>query len=128
MEHLLPNDLRILIALLLISWREGRHASRSCRELLAMYRTASTEHPELDHRELYKLVIMARNGCDAAAANVILKRAEESFAAWPVMSELSLSDVVHYLTVCELLGARNGEHWIHSDINHVVITRIPDNL
>lgn len=126
--RLLRGGLRGLIASWFLAWREGRHAARTSRELLALYRAVSTDHPKLADRELYKRVVMARNGCDATSANVVLECAEESFAAWPARRELTLCDVVHYLTVSEFLALHDGEHWMHTDIRHVVASRIPHDL
>lgn len=129
LEHqLLRGGLHGLISSWFLAWREGRHAARTSRELLALYRAVSADHPKLDGRELYKLVVMARNGCDVTTANVVLECAEESFAAWPARRELTLCDVVHYLTVSEFLALHDGEHWTHSDIRHVIASRIPHDL
>lgn len=129
LEHrLLRGGLRGLISSWFLAWREGRHAASTSRELLALYRSASAAHPKLAGRELYKLVVMARNGCDATNANRVLECAEESFAAWPARRELTLCDVVHYLTVSEFLVLHDGEHWTHSDIRQVISSRIPHDL
>jgi hypothetical protein len=127
-QRLLRGGLRGMIESWLLSWREGRHATRTSRELLALYRSVSAEHPELASREQYKLMVMARNGCDAASANDVLECAEESFAAWPSRRNLTLCDVVHYLAVNEFLALHDGKHWIHSDTSHMVSSRIPHNL
>lgn len=119
---------------LIESWfrsrRERQHAVRTSNELLSLYHTVSAEHPELSDREHYKLVVMARNGCNSTAANLVLDCAEESFAQWPVMRELTLCDVVHYLSVSEYFAAHTGEPWMSSDanINLIVKSNIPHRL
>lgn len=117
---------------LIASWRlarsERRHAERVSDELLALYRAVSADHPELSGRELYKRLVMARTGSDATEANRMLDCAEESFAAWPVSRELTLCDVVHYLSVAEFIQIHGGERWMHTDINLVVKSNIPHQL
>ena len=127
-EHRPLGRLRGLIAVWLLTRSERRHAEHASDELLALYRTVSADHPELSGRELYKRMVMARNGCDATAANNVLDCAEESFAAWPVSRELTLCDVVHYLSVAEFIETHGGEPWMHSNIKFVVTSRIPHNL
>lgn len=127
-QRLHRGGLRGLIESWLLARREGRQAARTSRELLFLYRKISANHPELDDRERYKLVVMARNNCDATTANVVLECAEESFSAWPVMRELTLCDVIHYLAVSEFIAQHDGEPWVRSDIRHMVISRIPHDL
>jgi hypothetical protein len=110
--------------------RERQHAERTSDELLSLYRTISAVHPELPNREHFRLLVMARKGCDSTVANLALERAEESFAQWPVTRELTLCDVVHYLTVSEYFAAYAGEPWMSSDanINLIVQSHIPHGL
>lgn len=128
LEHRLRGGLRGLIESWRLAWREGRHVSRTSRELLALYRTVSAENPGLTNREIYKLVVMSRNSCDATIADAILQSAEESYARWPAKRELTLCDVVHYLTVSEFFILHKGENWTRSDTSRAVASRIPRNL
>lgn len=116
------------ISSLLISWRERHHVRKTSRVMLSQYRSIATSHPDLLPGEVYKFVVMAHTGCDTATANMILKRAEESFAAWPVSRALKLRDVVHYLTVTEYLDRYGKDFWLRSEINKLVASRIPGNL
>jgi YHS domain-containing protein len=128
LEHLLGGWLLGLIASMVIALREGRYAARTSRELLTLFRAVSIKHPELAGRELYRLLVIARTGCDIAAADVTLECAEMSFATWPVRRELTLCDVVRYLTVSEFVSLRDSENWMHSDVQHAVVSRIPHDL
>jgi len=119
---------RGVMASWLLSWRQGRHVSHTSRELLALYRSVSAVHQKLAGRELYKQVIMERNSCDSTAAEAVLDCAEESFSEWPVRRELTLCDVVHYLTIIEFLALHDGDHWLRSDTRLLVASRIPRNL
>lgn len=116
------------ISSLLIAWRERRHVSRTSRVMLSQYRSIASSHPDLLPGEVYQFVVMAHTGCDMATANMILKRAEESFAEWPVSRALKLRDVVHYLTVTEYLDRYGKDFWLRSEINKLVASRIPGNL
>lgn len=112
----------------LLAWRELRDAARASRELLATYRRIVARFPGLGDREHYRILIMSRTGCDASTADGILEDASESFAQWPVRRDITLCDVVHYLSVAEFLAAHSGEHWMHADIRHVVADCIPEDL
>jgi hypothetical protein len=98
------------------------------RELITLFRAISINHSELVCRELYKLLVIARTGCDFITANVTLDRAEESFATWPFRRDLTLCEVVLYLIVSEFDSLRAHEKWIHSDFKNAVVSLIPSNL
>lgn len=119
---------RGLIAEWLLTWCERRHAARVSKELLALYRAITANHPDLPSRELYKLVVMQRTDCDSTAAKAILESAQESYADWPARRELTLCDVVHYLSATEFLAAHKGEQWIHSNLAQVIASCVPRNL
>lgn len=122
------SGLRNLLASNFLAWREGRHAARTSRQLLKLYRSVAASHPKLEGRDLYRQVVMERNRCDAAAADLILDNAERSFADWPTSRDLTLCDVVHYLSMSEFLAMHDGEHWMHVDIGRVVAASIPRDL
>lgn len=123
-----PDRLRDRLVAALRRWREGRHAARTSRELLALYRRLRADLPDLTERELYQRVVMQRTRCDAQAADVLLDNAEQSFAAWPVRRELMLRDVVHYVSTVELLASHDGERWTHINIGRVVDSLIPQDM
>ena len=52
------------IAMGFLAWRERRHTARASDEMLALYRTACANHPELSEIERYAWVVMKRTGCD----------------------------------------------------------------
>ncbi len=129
-EHPQPGWFQRLVESWSRTRRERQHAVRTSNELISLYRTVSAVHPDLSNREHFKLLVMARNGCNSTAANLVLERAEESFAQWPVTRELTLCDVVHYLTVSEYFAAHAGEPWMSSDANIKLIIKshIPHGL
>lgn len=122
------NGLRGLIAVWLLVWCERHHAGRVSKELLALFRSVSANYPDLASRELYKLVVMRRHGCDSTTAKAVLDRAQESYADWPVRRELTLCDIAHYLSVVEYLATHKGQHWMHSNLALVVASRVPRDL
>jgi hemerythrin-like metal-binding protein len=112
----------------LLSWREKRHVGRTSRTILAQYRRISKAHPDLPATSVYVFVVMAHTGCDSSTANIILDRAEESFAEWPISRALTLRDVVHYLTVTEYLDLYGKDFWMRSEIIKMVNANIPKIL
>ena len=117
-----------LLSSKLVAWRQGRHATRICREILDIYRNVVADCPALPEDEIYRLVIVARTGCLLTAASEILEGAEESFATWPLQRDLKFRDVVHYLTVHELLEKFAGERWMEADIEQIVASYIPNDI
>ena len=83
-----------------IAWAqhpERRYAKAASQQLLELFRRQQREHPELKGRALYEAVIARRLGSSPTLSAVeIVRRAEESFAAWPTDRELKFRDVVHY--------------------------------
>lgn len=112
----------------LLARSERRYARQASQELLELYRTVSAGRPDLAEKDIYRLVVQMRTGCDAATADDVLRCAQESFAQWPEERDLTLCDVVHYLSVTEFLAAHEGANWVHSNFAHVVAERIPPKL
>lgn len=111
-----------------LTWRERQYAARVCKELLALYRAAAADHPELARQQLYQRVVMQRSGCDSATAQAILESAQEGYADWPACHELTLCDLAHYLSATEFLAAHQGEQWIHSNLAPVIALHLPLEL
>lgn len=127
-RHRLDSNLGNLVGSWFLAWRERRHAERTSSELLVLYRAVSAEYFDRPPREIYLHLVMARNQCDEAEASAVLFCVEESFAEWPVKRELTLCDVVHYLSVSEFLATHRGKFGMHSNIKLVVSSRIPPEL
>lgn len=128
LDHSLRGGLSGHIAVRFLAWRERRHTARASDEMLALYRIACANHPELSEIERYAWVVMKRTGCDETLANEILACTRDSFAEWPVKRVLTLCDVVHYLSMTEFLLAHEDESWIHTNLALVVKSRIPKAL
>jgi hypothetical protein len=88
---------------LVAAWRELRFARKAARLAAALYQKLRKERPELTGRALYLAFVCERNSVGASAAQVVLQRAEASFAAWPADRDLIFRDVVQYLVISEYL-------------------------
>ncbi len=108
--------------------QERRIAVNTCKELIALYRKILADHPALGERKRFKLLVMARNNCDEAAAYEILKFAQESYASWPVPRELTLTDVIHYLMVTEFATNHGGEYCMRISIADEINFLMPNKL
>jgi hypothetical protein len=110
-----------------VSRRESRYARETTRELLRLHWIVSASHPGLPRRIIYRKVVMARTGCDEYDADMMLRRAEQSFASWPTERDLTFSDVVHYLAVSEYLTTDDR---LATQINmgKLVAGRVPADL
>ena len=106
--------------------RERQHVKRTCRDCLAFYRQAQRSNTTAAER--YAHVVASRTGADANGVNTILRRAEESFAAWPNERPLTFRDVVQYLAVTERLGDILSESGVRAHVSKIVATLIPANL
>ena len=111
----------------LVSRRESRHAAETTRQMLTLHWIVSAGRTDLSRREIYRRVVMARTGLDEDGANIVLRRAEESFASWPTERELTFADVVHYLAVSEYL---TGDERVSTriDMGRLVAGRVPPNF
>jgi hypothetical protein len=88
---------------LVAAWREVRFAKNAGRLALDLYQRLRKERPELTGRALYEAFVCERNALGKSAAQVILQRAEASFAAWPNDRDLIFRDVVQYVVISEYL-------------------------
>jgi hypothetical protein len=108
--------------------RERQHVKRTCRDCLALYRQGEAQRANTTAAERYAHVIASRTGADANGVNTILRRAEESFAAWPNDRPLNFRDVVQYLAVTERLGDTLSESGVRAHVAEIVARLIPENL
>ena len=114
---------------LFVGWKEKHHAAATSRQLLKLYEKVAAERPGLKRMELYRRIVMARQGGTEAAADAVLVRATESFATWPVERALTFRDVVHYLAVSDYLASGDvPPEWARENLGRVVATFVPDNL
>jgi hypothetical protein len=108
---------------------ERRYAKEASEQLLELFRREQREHPELKARTLYEAVAARRLGTNPSISAVeIVRRAEESFADWPVERELRFRDVVHYLIFDEYMRAGKARDGTKTNMGVVVARIIPDDL
>jgi hypothetical protein len=112
----------------LMSWREKRFAQRASREALQLLQQMMTEKPGLKGKALYESFVVRRVGVDAAAAHALVRRAEDSFAAWPVDRAVNFRDVVHYIIVNEHLGEGAAPRGTRMDMGEIVASVVPAHL
>jgi hypothetical protein len=110
-----------------LSRRESRHAAQATRQLLTLHWIVAGQHPHLPRRDIYRRVVMAYTGVDEDEADMVLRRAEQSFATWPNERELTFADVVHYVAVSQYL---TGDERISTriDMGRLVAGRVPPHL
>jgi hypothetical protein len=106
---------------------EKRFANRRSRELLELYQQARGREPLLSGKTLYVGVVM-QAGYDAKEAQAVVRRAEQSFCAWPAEHDLRFSDVVRYMVVTEYLRSHPGAVGIHTNVETVVARVIRADL
>ena len=92
-------------AQLVAAWRELRFAKKDGHLALGLYQRLRVQRPELAGRALYEAFVCQRNAIGPSAAQVILQRAEASFAVWPNDRGLIFRDVVQYLVISEYLAS-----------------------
>ena len=83
------------------------------------------ESPNLAGRTLYRHIVSQHLGLDPQAANTIVWRAEQSFAAWPNERDVQFRDVVLYLAVDEYLKSHVAREGTQINMGNVVTRIIP---
>lgn len=109
------------------SWSDVRFARRESRLALSLLRQVHDDRPDLEGRALY-LEVLSRCACGgAASAGDLVRRAEQSFAAWPVSRRVRFRDVVSYVVFDEKVVRRHRAGTL-ADIEAAVATVIPRSL
>jgi len=108
---------------------ERRYAKEASEQLLGVFWCERREHPDLNGRALYEAVTARRLGINPPiSAAEIVRRAEESFADWPVERELRFRDVVHYLIFDEYMRAGQARAGTKTNMGEVVTRIIPEEI
>ena len=106
--------------------RERRQIRRICVEFLSLYRQVESELPQAPRTELYARVIERRSGADPIAVQRFMRRAEESFAAWPVDRPLNFRDIVQYIAVTDCLKKDIAVDGVRSRIVDTAMDIVPE--
>ena len=107
---------------------ERRLARQVCRDLLGVYEKVRAANANLAGEPLYEQVIARYNNSDAQQAKQLLNHAEESFARWPTVRNLSFRDVALYLILSETLTANRSVEESRTDVTDIVYSVIPAGL
>lgn len=112
-----------------VAHSERRYAKDASQQLLELFWRVQREHPELTGAALYEAVIARRLGETATISpSEIVKRAEESFADWPVQRDLKFRDVVHYQIFDEYMRQGQVRQGTRTNIGDAVARIVPDEL
>jgi hypothetical protein len=114
---------------LFVAHGERRYTKEASEQLLELFWREQRERPELTGQALYEAVIARRLGSNATiSASEIVKRAEESFADWPVKRDLTFRDVVHYQIFDEYMRQGEVRQGTRTNIGDVVARIVPEDL
>jgi hypothetical protein len=106
--------------------RERSQIRRICSESLEIYRRVEREMPGASNLERYARVIEERSGADPNTVQAVIRRAEESFATWPVERPLNFRDVVQYLALTGGLKADIAVTGVRSAFVDLVFAIVAD--
>ena len=106
--------------------RERRQIRRICSDSLKLYHRIEREMPGASNLERYARVIKERSGADPETVEAIMRRAEESFAAWPVERPLNFRDIVQYIAVTGGLKADIAVAGVRSRFVDLVFAIVAD--
>lgn len=109
-------------------WRERRVARRTSVESLQLYREIEALRPELPAIARYEQVVARHTGLDGEGVRRVLRRAEDSFASWPIERPLKFRDVVQYLVVHECLSADPSIVGTRTRLTTIIAEVIPKDL
>jgi len=108
--------------------RERQQVRACCTRCLELYRQVSASLPDSTPRQRYEFVVSEYTGGDAVTVRRVIRRAEESFAAWPVERDLIFRDIVQYLAATECLEDNASDSGIRTRVGAVVCDLISENL
>jgi hypothetical protein len=106
--------------------RDRGRIRRMCVELLELHRRVEMEMPRDSSTARYARVIELRSGADAAAVSNFMRRAEESFATWPVERPLTFRDIVLYVAVTNDLKSDIAVAGVRSRIVDFALGIVPE--
>ena len=110
------------------AWRELRFAKQAGHRALACLQQLQVDQPALSDRPLYEAFACTYGKIDGAAARTILRRAEESFAAWPNERDLILRDVVQYMIILDYLATHPKRSGTTANMIGAISKIIPGRL
>lgn len=108
-------------------WTDRRFARGQCQRALRLYEQVHQERPDLRGRALYQEIVRRCAGGEPEQAIGIVRRAEDSFAAWPAGRDVRFRDVVAYVLIDELVLGSYGRP-APTDVERIVSAIIPAGI
>ena len=108
-------------------WADRRFARAESRRALSLYGQVHQERPDLQGHALYEEIVRRWPSASAECAVQVVRRAQDSFAAWPAARDVRFRDVVTYVVIDQLIvdGHRTSTSL---DIEGVVSKVIPRGM
>lgn len=109
---------------LLPRWADRRFVRAESRKAMRLYNEVHQERPDLQGHGLYEEIVRRCLDTSPERAVQIVRRAEDSFAAWPAARDVRFRDVVSYIVFDRLIvdGHRTATR---ADLEGVVADVIP---
>jgi hypothetical protein len=108
---------------------ERHYAKRASEQMLDLFHKERRVHPDLNGWALYEAVAARRLGDKPRiSAAEVVRRAEESFADWPVERAVRFRDVVHYMIFDEYVHSGKAREATRTNMGAVVARIIPEEL
>ena len=107
---------------------EQWHAWRISRRLLNAFWIVRRKDPALSGVALYEQVIADLGSIVSESPDIVVKHAQESFAAWPAKCPLRLRDIAHYVAYSSFVNSHPDAHGTRSDIRKMVEWVIRETL
>ena len=108
--------------------RELLYAKRESAVMLELYRGVRSKNGQLAGKKLYEKIVAQRLECDEAQAREIIQHADESYARWPDVRDLTFRDVVRYVIVNHLITAHSGSVGTRAYTEETVKAVVPADL
>ncbi len=109
------------------TWHDKRFVRSECKKALSCFRGVRSDQPGMAKRDLYREVVTRCLGSGPDRAIRIVRRAEQSYAAWPAGRDVRFRDVVTYVLVEECLISKRRTN-DHAHIEAIVAAAIPGDL
>ena len=109
---------------LLQPWADRRFARTESQRALLLYDQVHQERPDLQGHVLYEEIVRRCPGASSGCAVQIVRRAQDSFAAWPAARDVRFRDVVAYMVIDRLIVDRHRTN-TSAEVERVVSRLIP---
>ena len=112
---------------LLQPWADRRFARTESQRALRLYDQVHQERPDLQGHVLYEEIVRRCPGAASECAVQVVRRAEDSFAAWPAARDVRFRDVVAYMVIDRLIvdGHRTN---MSAEVERVISKVIPRGM